>query len=65
MSRHNYHAFTDGGALLRTRPITRGAYVVDETVGRRAVEFIRRHAEDAELIIEILGLTDHEQTETT
>lgn len=59
MSKHDYHSFTDGGALLRPHRISRGIYAIDEELGVRAVAYLRSHTEDAELLIEILGLVGY------
>lgn len=64
MSKHDYHAFTDGGALLRPQRISRGAYAIDEELGARAVAYVRKHADDAELLIEILGLVGYGESES-
>lgn len=60
-NRRTYYTPEDnGGALIGPMRAVTHAYQIEPEMGRKAVRYVRRHAHDAELLIEILGLTDHD-----
>jgi hypothetical protein len=58
--RRRYHTFADnGGALAAPVRLSTGAYAPDQDTSAKAIRFIRTHAaNDADLLIDILGLID-------
>lgn len=58
--KRHYYTFADnGGALAAPVRMASGAYAPDPQVAAKAIRFIRTHApDDAELLMDILGLTD-------
>lgn len=64
--RHYVSVEDNAGALLATVRATTGAYEIEAEIGRKAVRFIRKHVtEDPDLLIDILGLTKHDESATT
>lgn len=61
--KRHYYTFADnGGALAVPIRMTSGAYGADPETAAKAIRFIRTHAtDDAELLIDILGLTEHDE----
>lgn len=61
--RRTYYSVDDnGGALIAQVRGTSGAFAPDDETGRKAVSYIRRAVkEDPDLLIEILGLTEHDK----
>ena len=61
--KRHYYTFADnGGALAVPVRMASGVYDVEPQIAAKAIRFIRTHApDDAELLIEILGLTEHDE----
>ncbi len=63
--RTHYEIGDNGGALIAQVRGTAGAYALDEATARKAIDYIRSHVtEDPDLLIEILGLTEHDNSRT-
>lgn len=59
--RKTYQIDDNGGALISQVRGTAGAFALDAETGRKAAQYIRDNVtEDPDLLIEILGLTEHD-----